>query len=157
MNIVAHGLWGVALTPKKHFSQMKWAVFWSVFPDIVWGVVFAPWLFLQRWQVPADWPQAPGWFYFLYGTGHSLLVWIGVSVVLLVVGKWRWPLLFWLLHILIDIPGHTRYQTPFLFPLSGYKIPGIFSWNDYAPNTLSHLVSLLIIISRFSLKPKNEN
>jgi len=154
MNIVAHGLWGMALTPKKHFHQIKWAVFWSVFPDIFWGVAFIPWLVLQRWQIPSDWSQAPTWFYLLYGTGHSLLVWLGVSLILLILRKWTWPLLFWLLHILTDIPGHTHYQTPFLFPLSGYKVPGIFSWDNFTLNTLSHLIPLLIIISRFSLKPR---
>lgn len=154
MNIVAHGLWGAALTPKKHFRQIKWAVFWSVFPDIFWGVAFVPWLVLQRWQIPADWLQAPGWFYLLYGMSHSLLVWTFVSGILMIIGKWQWPILFWLFHILVDIPGHTHYQTPFLFPFSGYKLPGIFDWSSFTINTLSHLIPLVIIGLKFSLKPR---
>lgn len=154
MNIVAHGLWGAALTPKKHFSQIKWSVFWSIFPDIFWGTAFVPWLILQRWQIPSDWSQAPNWFYLLYGISHSLLVWVFVSTILIVVRRWHWTILFWSLHILLDIPGHTQYQTPFLFPFSEYKVPGIFDWSDYTINTLSHLIPLIIVGFKFSLKPR---
>lgn len=40
-----------------------------------------------------------------------------------------WPMFGWLLHILIDIPTHKGfYETPFLFPLSGFKFSHGISW-----------------------------
>lgn len=154
MNIVAHGLWGVALTPKTQVSSVKWSVFWSVFPDLLWGVVTVPYMMLNSWRFASDWIDAPRWFYFLYGTGHSLIVWGFISVVLLILRKWRWQLLFWLSHILVDIVGHTSFQTPIFFPLSSFTIPGMISWSDYSISTLSHLVPALLIAAKFTLQPK---
>lgn len=154
MNIVAHGLWGAALTPKKHFSQIKWSVFWSVFPDLLWGVAVVPYFIFHNFRFATDWNSAPQWFYFLYGLGHSLIIWSIISILLLLLKKWHWSMLFWILHILVDIPGHTHFQTPFLFPISNIILTGYFSWDNYAISTLSHLAPLIIIVWKFKLLPK---
>ena len=156
MNIVAHGLWGVALTPKKHFHQIKWAVFWSVFPDLPFLAVFIPYSIWNSLFVFSDWSELPKIIFYIYGISHSLIIWGIVTTVLLIFKKWNWPILFWLLHILVDIPGHTVFQTPFLFPISDFKFSGLFSWDNYVISTLSHLIPLIIIVSKFSLKPKND-
>jgi hypothetical protein len=153
MNIVAHGLWGVALTPKKKHKRHLEAVFWSVLPDLIWGSVTIPYWFLFDgfW----DFADAPRWFYHLYGMGHSVILWLAISGLLFAVGKFRWPLFFWLLHILSDIPGHTNFATPFLYPVSPYRITGTFSWTDLAPETLSFLIPVAIIAWKYRLAPKS--
>lgn len=151
---MAHGLWGVALTPKNQASQIKWSVFWSIFPDLLWASVTVPYMALNTWKFASDWPDAPKWFYILYGSGHSLLIWGLVSAILLPLKMWRWPILFWVLHILVDILGHTTFLTPILFPLSNFMLPGIFSWSDYSISTLSHLIPVVLIALKFTLKPK---
>lgn len=154
MNIVAHGLWGAALTPKKHFTQIKWAVFWSVFPDLPFLAVFIPYALLNNLLVPMDWSDFPKTIFYIYGVTHSLVIWGLISGGLLIFKKWHWPILFWLLHILTDIPGHTSFQTPFLFPISESRLQGLFSWDNYGISTISHLIPLAIIFSKFSLRPK---
>ena len=95
MNIAAHALWGMALTPKPKIGGLKWAVFWSVFPDLIWASFLLPYL-ISGGGIPTDFSNAPWWFYHLYGLSHSMAIWIIVNGVLWVGGKWRWYLLFWL-------------------------------------------------------------
>lgn len=158
MNILAHGLWGAALTPRKQFKSIKWSIFWSVFPDLVWGSLTLPYWIFNKFRFPGDWDTSPWWFYHLYGFGHSVIIWGSVFIIFSALSKkWRWPLLFWLFHILVDIPGHTSFQTPFLFPISNFKLTGYFSWDNYAISTLSHLVPLMIIVWKFKLLPKEKS
>lgn len=155
MNIVAHGLWGVALTPKKQFFQIKWSVFWSVFPDLPFLAVFIPYSILNSIFVYSGWEALPISIYYVYGITHSLIIWGLTASGLLAIRKWHWPILFWLLHILADIPGHTSFQTPFLFPVSGLKLTGIFSWDNYAISTLSYLIPLILILWKYKILPRN--
>jgi len=156
MNIVAHGLLGAALTPKKQPKQLRWSIFWSIFPDLPFLTVFIPYSIWNSLFVFSDWSDLPKTIFYIYGITHSLVIWGIVATVLLIFKKWHWPILFWLLHILADIPGHTAFQTPFLFPISDFKFSGLFSWDNYVISTLSHLIPLIIIVSKFSLKPKND-
>lgn len=155
MNIIAHGLWGVALTPKKQLRQIKWSVFWSIFPDLIWGSLTLPYWIFNKFRFPGDWDASPWWFYHLYGFGHSVIIWGSTFIFVSVLSKkWRWLLLFWLFHILVDIPGHTLFQTPFLYPLSTNTFSGLFTWSDYSISTVSHLIPLVIIFLKFSLRLK---
>lgn len=156
MNIVAHGLWGAALTPKKQFKAIKWSIFWSVFPDLPFLVVFIPYSILNKVFVFSGWENLPISIFYVYGITHSLIIWGLTASGLLALKKWHWPILFWLLHTLADIPGHTSFQTPFLFPISNFKLTGYFSWDNYAISTLSHLVPLMIIVWKFKLLPKEK-
>lgn len=157
MNIVAHGLWGAALTPKKQFKSIKWSIFWSVFPDLPFLAVFIPYSLLNNVFVFSGWDNFPKSIFYIYGITHSLIIWGLVAAGLFVSKKWHWPILFWLLHILSDIPGHISFQTPFLFPISNFKLTGYFSWDNYAISTLSHLVPLMVIICKFKLLPKEKS
>src|SRR5207302_5316844 len=38
------------------------------------------------------------------------------------------PMLAWGLHVLVDIPGHQRFLTPFLYPLSDVRFYGLWEW-----------------------------
>lgn len=150
MNIAAHALWGVALTPKSKANELKWAVFWSVFSDLIWLIFLLPYLILVG-AIPDDFSSSPWWFYHLYGLGHSMVVWGIINFVLVALRKWRWYLLFWLFHILVDIPGHIRFATPFLYPLSSLRLNGWFSWDNYAIWTVSLLVPMVLIALRYRL------
>lgn len=154
MNIVAHGLWGVALTPKKHFHQIKWSMFWSVFPDLPFLAVFIPYVLWKGLYSPSDWADLPRTIVHIYSASHSLVIWTVVAAAAFMSKKWRWPMIFWLLHILADIPGHTYFQTPFLFPVSEFKLSGIFSWGNYAISTISHLIPLIIILWKYKILPR---
>ena len=66
---------------------------------------------------------------------HSLpLLLVVATFARLITGRWpSAPAWAWLLHILIDIPTHSRKQwaPQFLWPLSHYSINGI-SWAELA-------------------------
>lgn len=67
---------------------------------------------------------------FLYNFTHSFFVFLAVFfLVWLIFKKPVYEMLFWLVHILIDIPTHSYkfYPTPFLWPLSSWKFDGL-SW-----------------------------
>lgn len=154
MNIVAHGLWGAALTPKKQFEKIKWPIFWSIFPDLPFLAFFIPYSILNNIFVYSGWEDFPIPIFYVYGITHSLIIWGLTAFGLLALKKWHWPILFWLLHILADIPGHTSFQTPFLFPVSEFKLSGIFSWDNYAISTISHLVPSIIILWKYNIFKK---
>ncbi|MBT4824186.1 hypothetical protein HN695_03275 [Candidatus Woesearchaeota archaeon] len=76
----------------------------------------------------------PDWVFTLYDISHSIFV--AALVILLIFGickyyskKFPIYILAWPIHILIDIPTHTRefLPTPFLWPVSDWVFPGI-SW-----------------------------
>ena len=152
MDILSHGLWsGVAYkaannkTDKK--LNIKWAMFWGVFPDLFAFTIPVAWLF---WNIiigtmsPADFPRPTGieppavqqtqWQFqlasILYKYSHSLLIFASVfGLVYFVCKRPVWEMGGWLLHILLDIPTHTYrfYPTPILWPISDFKFSG-FSW-----------------------------
>lgn len=151
MDILSHGLWaGAAAKVFKKKSpvpiNIKQAAFWGVFPDLL--AFTAPFSILITRLVTArmklaDWPrpnvETPGAHdalnifnhtQVLYSLGHSAIVFLIIFGLIAFVRK-RPPLAMgaWLLHILIDIPTHTSafYPTPFLWPISDFKISGI-SW-----------------------------
>lgn len=155
MNIVAHGLWGVALTPKKQHRRHLEAVFWSVAPDLLWGSVTIPYLLFRDFGT--NWDSSPLWFYHLYGFGHSVIIWFAVSGVLFALRKFRWPLFLWLFHIAADILGHTSFSTPFLYPLLRFTWTSPFSWTDVAPETISFLIPVAIIAWKYKLVMRNSS
>lgn len=153
MDIVAHGLWTGAAAKivnqkKQKPLNLKWAVFWGVFPDLFAFTVLFSWFFLNLAFRNFDLASLPGprpdlaaqlstggqkifaLTTYLYSVGHSLVVF---AVFLFLIWSFKkrpiWELGGWLLHILIDIPTHKAsfYPTPFLWPISNYKISGV-SW-----------------------------
>ena len=111
MDTFAHALWSFLLFHKT--DQVWWAVFFGTMPDL---------------------SLVPDWVFTLYGITHSVFIMAGVFLLSFLftggipIALWAWPL-----HVLIDIPTHRRdfLPTPFLWPVSTWKFPGI-SWGQPA-------------------------
>lgn len=173
MDIIAHGLWTAAATRVANRSKkierpvkIGWATFWGIFPDLF---AFAP-LFsfliieavlgnvnLSHLSGPDSLEPSQGGafsiFRFtgtLYSMSHSLIIFgLVLSIVYLLLKRFPWEMLGWLLHIAIDIPTHSYafYPTPFLWPLSDIKLNG-FSWASpwfMAVNYTAIIVAYIIL------------
>jgi len=112
----------------------------------------------------------------LYHLSHSLIIFAGIFLLVLAVRRYRfksrqaipvsgaqlsaggayWEMTGWMLHILIDIPTHTRrvYPTPFLWPLSDFTIDGI-SWGRPWFLALNY-ASLLVVFLLLRLKSRQK-
>ena len=78
-----------------------------------------------------------------YRYTHSLVIWLVIGLIWWAVQrKPPWLLAAPLLHVLMDIPSHERYLTPFLFPLSDWTIIGM-SWGR-PPMLIANAIGLLI-------------
>jgi len=153
MDIIAHGLWTAAATrfanrSKKTEKPIKigWATFWGIFPDLF---AFAPlfsFLIVGAILGNVNFSHLPGpdslepaqgdtLFLFkltgtLYSMSHSLIIFgIVLGLIYVILKRFPWEMMGWLLHVLIDIPTHSYafYPTPFLWPLSDVKLGGL-SW-----------------------------
>jgi hypothetical protein len=108
----------------------------GVAPDVPFYLSYPPWLLLRgalRDSLTSNtWPQAPAWTYVLHHAAHSLPLVAFVAVAArLATGSWpRWPAA-WALHILVDIPTHSRrnWAPQFLWPFSAVTVDGI-SWPE---------------------------
>ncbi|HRV96495.1 MAG TPA: hypothetical protein P5526_30350 [Anaerolineae bacterium] len=81
-----------------------------------------------------EWPEAPRWMKTLHHICHSLPVLLTVTILIkFITGKWPLAALAWGVHILIDIPTHSRknWAPQFLWPLSSITVDGL-SWTDVA-------------------------
>ena len=151
MDIVAHLLW----TYIVFYGILRYSVMVGILPDVFsWGIYLAYALFTQVGFGRPDLAALPGWVFTLYGITHSLLIFSGVFIIVwLIVKKLPIYLLPWLLHIIIDIPSHSKsfLPTPFLWPLSDWKFPGI-SWGN--PWFMGINYTLIIICLFLTLKYK---
>jgi len=154
MTTWGHGL--LAFSIYQPFKKYNWkkAVWWAIFPDFFWEIPYGIYFLISHTSIPNDFNQAPLWFYMLYGLTHSFIV---ISIIIVIVyyltKKFPYEMLAWpLLHIVPDIPGHTHFQTPFLYPLSNFSIHGFFSWTDRNFEIASYVIPLLIIIATILIK-----
>jgi len=99
-----------------------------------------PWWLLARGELRRlfannTWPSPPRWMLRARHAAHSLPLLLGVATCArLITGRWpSEPARAWLLHILIDIPTHSRKQwaPQFLWPLSHISVNGV-SWAEQA-------------------------
>jgi hypothetical protein len=143
MDVLAHGLWTnimykVIPQTRSNKKITLWGIVFGILPDFLsFGPVIAytifAWIFLsQPFLSEPPGPDLPfyGFAEVMYNYTHSLVVWIAVSaIVWAILKKFPWIFLGWVLHILIDIFSHTDayFATPFLFPLSDFKV-SIISW-----------------------------
>jgi hypothetical protein len=140
MDLLAHALWTNLIFQESDSSSRYLAIALGTAPDIV---AFAPELIrataarqMKMWRKVDDSTfdrvshAIPKWVYRLYDVTHSIPLWLlGFGVWWLIAGKVPLPAFAWLLHILVDIPTHSKrfFPTPFLWPLSDFKVDGI-SW-----------------------------
>jgi hypothetical protein len=141
MDIISHALWGYAVLRWRGPRSARWGALVATVPDLFWSagtlrvyvvnngskkILSA---FGRGEMYLKDGPPLPPHlidaYYNFYVYSHSfvILALLGLVWYLLRLRP-PWLLLPWALHIAMDIPTHERYQTPFLFPLSGWTIEG---------------------------------
>ena len=157
MDFFAHGFWSYIFF--NHLKKPWLAVIFGLLPDsISWGLYFI--FNLLTGQLNSGPPiveNIPSWVFGLYGLGHSLIIsLLVIMVVFLIVKKTPYFMLAWPIAIIIDIFTHTRefLPTPFLWPLSEWKFPGI-SWGTWQFMLLNYSLIIIgliyIFLNRFYL------
>ncbi len=130
MDYFSHAIWSYIFFNKT--KKPLYAVLFGILPDsISWLLYFFYRLFTAKVNYgPPVLENFPPWIMPLYGISHSLIICAAVFLIVYLVYKnipiymFAWPI-----HILIDIPTHTRevLPTPFLWPISNWAFPGM-SW-----------------------------
>ncbi len=138
MDIIAHSLWATALGKTwngraRTRLRLLWFVFWTMFPDLF---SFAPMVVAGLWAKLSGAERIPHIHSIggvgLYSLSHSLIIFAAAfALASLAFRRPVWAMLGWALHIAIDIPTHSRYTTPFLWPVSGYRFTGIGWWEHW--------------------------
>lgn len=135
MDVLSHGLWGGAIVASKG-KRFFWLGFlFGILPDIISFLPhFFDMTFGDGWHPLGKRPpleSIPQITFALYNVTHSLIIFSAAFL-----ATWAFlkkpflPTLAWGLHILLDIPTHSTsfFPTPFLWPISDFKIDGI-SWS----------------------------
>lgn len=147
MDIFSHGLWGDLAVGRKSKNDFWTAFAIGMLPDLItFGLPFLSRLsgFSQEQQHSSghmDMSSIPDYVFQLYNITHSLIIFAAVfAAVWIFRKKPQWLLGAWGLHILVDIPTHDAsfFPTPFLWPISDFKISGI-NWGDpiiFFPNLI---------------------
>jgi len=138
MDIISHGLWCGAALGRKKRSDFLFAAAFSLLPDffgegimfllIILGVPKMPG-FEQGHPKLSEFPMYAQNF---YNASHSLIVFFAAFALVWMLRKKAFlPLAAWGIHILIDIPTHSfkLFPTPFLWPLSNFKVDGL-GWDS---------------------------
>ena len=170
MDIVSHAGWGYAALRWRGRRTARWGALAGAAPDLL---AFVPpmvvrmsahgWAGFSRgapqspnvWRaggppLPQEWADIYN-YYYVYT--HSLVI-LGLVLGVLYLIRRREFLWFgipYALHILMDIPTHERFQTPFLYPLSRWTVQGI-SWGHpliFWPNWIALTGTLIILARRY--------
>ncbi len=147
MDTLSHGLYGGIAFGRTSKIRYGIAFLFGIMPDMLsFGILFALTIlgFVSGPEFasgPPPMSSIPEYVHHLYNITHSFFV--AGAVIALV---WWWheaPLMemfAWPLHILVDIPTHSTkfFATPFLWPVSDFKIDGV-SWSHpyiFIPNVI---------------------
>jgi membrane-bound metal-dependent hydrolase YbcI (DUF457 family) len=160
MDFVSHALWGGVAFGRRSRKLFALAAGISILPDLLTEGLFGLLLLLNVGGMPG-WEHGhpnitdyPIFAQTLYNSTHSLLMFILVfGLIWLLARRPIWIVAAWGLHILIDIPTHSLalFPTPFLWPLSDFKVNGI-SWDSPIVWTID--IALLIAAYGLWLYPK---
>jgi hypothetical protein len=134
MDIISH-----ILITRRLIGTDRPTVLAGIVADTPFYCTYPVWLGARRQLQQAFatniWPEPPRWMVVLHHMFHSLpMVVAGALVIFLFTGRWpKKPFLAWCLHILIDLPTHSRRQwgPQFLWPFSTYAVDGV-SWAEAA-------------------------
>lgn len=168
MDIVSHAGWGYAALRWRGEREARIAALCGAAPDLL---AFVPSMVYhalsgglrrggpehdpQFWRTPGPLPPEMQYVYdHYYRYSHSLVVLAVVALVLWRSGKkpWLWFCVPYALHIVMDIPTHVRFQTPFLYPLSSWTYQGV-SWGEpwiFWPNWILLIAALVWVRRRAS-------
>lgn len=154
MDVVSHGLWG-GLAFGRTKRRDYWLAFaFGILPDVLsFGIFTVAQIF--GWATRIEWSTGPVdanvpiYVHTLYNYTHSFIIFALIfSLVWIFIHKPFIPLLSWGFHIILDIFTHstTFFATPFLWPLSSFKVNGT-PWSHpliFFPNWIL-LISLYIV------------
>lgn len=150
MDILSHGLWGGLAFGRKSKKTFAVTMLFGMLPDAIpFGVPFLAFMgksivsgAIFRAPIPGEgYAGMPAYVHEFYAVTHSLVIFVVVFVIVALMRKRPYlPLASWGLHVLMDIPVHTRafFPTPFLWPISDYTFDGI-NWSHaviFLPNIL---------------------
>lgn len=162
MDIISHGLYGGVAFGRRSWKSFGWSFFFGIAPDLFSFGLFtvSVWFGIAHgldWSGgPPDPRLVPQYVHTLYNLTHSFVVFaIVFGLVWWLRKKPLLEMLGWPLHILVDIPTHSDrfFPTPFLWPLSDYKVDG-HPWSSpeiFIPNVIL-LVSLYLWF--FVIRPR---
>lgn len=161
MDIISHGLWGAAAFGRKNRKNFRFSFFMGIMPDFLsFGILFIAIIFgfypRPNWASnPPPIDIIPSFISYFYNITHSLIIFTAIFLIIWFIAKKPfWPLAAWGLHIIIDIPSHSLqfFATPFLWPISDFKVNGI-SWS--APEIfIPNIIFLVILYTLFFIKKK---
>jgi len=183
MDFFSHGLWAGAGAKAVNLKIKKPLRFWlailfGVFPDaFAFAISFtylnwiritggtSPFIVRPGEMEPPVQDQHPllQLTHALYNISHSFFIFFLIfGLVTWYFRRPVWEMGGWLLHILMDIPSHSYafFPTPFLWPISGFKVNGIpwstpaFFFTNIALLVTSYIL-LWILARRKKLKMKN--
>ena len=162
MDYFAHMFWSYIFYHKT--KKPIYAVLFGILPDSFSWLIFLFYNLFTRQQMGQPFVERiPQWVFTLYGISHSLIVFAVVLLVLYIISK-KVPIYIfaWPIHIIMDIPTHTRefLPTPFLWPVSDWYFPGMSwgtSWFMILNYSLIVAFILIIYITRNGKKKKLEN
>ncbi len=140
MDFISHALWGGVSFGRQYRNAFLLATGVSILPDLLTEGLFMVLYLLGIGGMPG-WENGhpnitdyPGFAQNLYNVTHSLLAFTVIFFVIWIVArKPIWLVAAWGLHILIDIPTHSKllFPTPFLWPVSEFRVDGI-GWDHPA-------------------------
>ncbi len=133
MDTLAHGLISyLGFGRGKKVKYPLLAVLFGILPDLCsWTIYMFYQFFTNGFALgKPHLTTIPNWVFTLYGISHSIFIFATVILIVYLITK-HVPIYLWAwgVHILIDIPTHSRefLPTPFLYPISNWHFPGI-SW-----------------------------
>ncbi len=146
MDIFAHFLWTYAL----YFRTKKrlLAGFFGIMPDLAaFGFFFIYNILTGGAHTGRPTLNSiPKYVFVGYNFTHSLVIFFIIVLTIYYITR-EIPIVLggWLLHILIDIPTHSRdfFPTPFLWPLSDFTVNGV-GWGETQFMIINY--SLLVIL-----------
>jgi membrane-bound metal-dependent hydrolase YbcI (DUF457 family) len=160
MDFVSHALWGGVSFGRKNRNNFLLAAGISILPDVLTEGLFMVLYLLDIGGMPG-WENGhpnisdfPMFAQNLYNITHSLVIFALVFGLLWATAKKPvWVVAGWGLHILIDIPTHslTLFPTPFLWPISYFRVDGI-GWDN--PIILAIDIVLLVAVYSLWLYPR---
>ncbi|MCB0212751.1 MAG: hypothetical protein KDJ52_25635 [Anaerolineae bacterium] len=139
------------LITRKVIGTQPTVVIAGLAADTPFYVTYPAWVAKQGQFATAfqsnEWPEPPPWMKTLHHLCHSLPVLLAVTLVIkFVTGKWPLAALAWGLHIVIDIPTHSRrtWAPQFLWPLSSITVDGV-SWTDVAIPAINRAIDVISV------------